>query len=173
MATVLELLKYILPSLIVFLTAYFLVRSLLLNDRRKEKLNIILNNQKVITPVRLQAYERMAIFLERISLENLLPRVHNKGMTNQQLQSKLVGMIKEEYDHNLSQQIYISSEIWQYIRKAKENTINLVNTQAGKIDPNAPSISLSKALLEHLMEINETPAQVALENLKKEVRNIF
>ena len=173
MATVLELLKYILPSLIVFLTAYFLVRSLLLNDRRKEKLNIILNNQKVITPVRLQAYERMAIFLERISLENLLPRVHNKGMTNQQLQSKLVGMIKEEYDHNLSQQIYISSEIWQYIRKAKENTINLVNTQAGKIDPNAPSITLSKALLEHLMEINETPAQVALENLKKEVRNIF
>jgi len=173
MATVLELLKYILPSLIVFLTAYFLVRSLLLNDQRKEKLNIILNNQKVITPVRLQAYERMAIFLERISLENLLPRVHNKGMTNQQLQSKLVGMIKEEYDHNLSQQIYISSEIWQYIRKAKENTINLVNTQAGKIDPNAPSISLSKALLEHLMEINETPAQVALENLKKEVRNIF
>ena len=102
-----------------------------------------------------------------------MPRVHNKGMTNQQLQSKLVGMIKEEYDHNLSQQIYISSEIWQYIRKAKENTINLVNTQAGKIDPNAPSISLSKALLEHLMEINETPAQVALENLKKEVRNIF
>ncbi len=173
MATVLELLKYTLPSLIVFLTAYFLVRSLLLNDRRKEKLNIILNNQKVITPVRLQAYERMAIFLERISLENLLPRVHNKGMTNQQLQGKLVVMIKEEYDHNLSQQIYISSEIWQYIRKAKENTINLVNTQAGKIDPNAPSISLSKALLEHLMEINETPAQVALENLKKEVRNIF
>ncbi len=173
MDSFIEILKYILPSLVVFFTAYLLVRSLLLNDRKKEKLHMMLNNQKVITPIRLQAYERMSIFLERISLETLLTRVHKKGMTSQQLQGKLVSTIKEEYSHNISQQIYLSSEIWQYVRKAKENTVNMINTQAGKIDPNAPSITLSKAILEHLMEINETPAQVALEQLKKEVRTLF
>jgi len=105
---ILEVLKYTLPALIVFLTAYFLIRAFIRNDQDKRKHEIVLQNQKNVTPVRLQAYERVILFLERISLESLIMRTSKQGMTSKQIQTSMLNTIRAEFEHNLSQQVYIT-----------------------------------------------------------------
>ncbi len=100
----------------------------------------------MITPLRLQAYERAILFLERISPENLIMRVNKSGFTCQQLQSELMQTIRSEFEHNLSQQIYISHGAWEMLKIARGRTIQLINSLAEKIPKDSPSINLSKAI---------------------------
>lgn len=169
----LEIAKYVIPSLIVFLTAYFTISSFMKNEEKKRKLELLLNTRRVITPVRLQAYERAVLFLERISPDSMLTRLHKKDMTAGDLQSRMLATIRAEFEHNFTQQVYMSHDSWQMIIKAKENTVKLINTVASEIKKEAPSIILSKALLEHIMEIPKTPSATAIEFLKKEIQLLF
>jgi len=173
MVETLEILKYTLPSLIVFFTAYFLVKSFIINDQRIRKSELITENQKIITPIRLQAYERVTLFLERISPESLIIRVNQPGMTSKQLQSGLLSNIRDEFEHNLSQQIYMTHQAWEIIKSAKGNIIKLINTASDKVKPNAPALDLSKTIIEIMMEINKSPTNIAIEFLKKEIDEFF
>ncbi len=168
-----EILKYTLPALIVFLTAVFMMRYYMNKEIRERKTDLVIRNQQTITPLRLQAYERMALFLERITPESLLMRVNQPGLTSQQLQSQLLTIIRAEFEHNLSQQIYITAQAWEVVKNAKNNTIKLINTSAGKIKAGAPALELSKLILERVMETEAAPSQAALEFLKKEVATFF
>ncbi len=114
-----EILKYTLPALIVFLTAVFMMRYYMNKEIRERKTDLVIRNQQTITPLRLQAYERMALFLERITPESLLMRVNQPGLTSQQLQSQLLTIIRAEFEHNLSQQIYITAQAWEVVKNAK------------------------------------------------------
>lgn len=107
---ILEIIKYTLPAAIVFLTAYFLIMALIKNDQDKRKHEIILQNQKTVTPIRLQAYERIILFLERISLESLIMRTNKKGISSKELQASMLNTIRSEFEHNLSQQIYLTPD---------------------------------------------------------------
>ncbi|MGM0498505.1 MAG: hypothetical protein ACQESJ_11345 [Bacteroidota bacterium] len=173
MSTLLELLKYILPSLIVFLTAYFTIRMLIRNDQKRRDYEIMLKNRNVITPIQLQAYERLTLFLERISPDALAMRLNKEKLTVKQLQYEMLTTIRAEYDHNLSQQVYISSKAWETVKNAKEKTIKLINTTALSLKADAPGIHLSKALLEKVAEQETNATKVAIEYLKKEIRNYF
>ena len=119
---ILEILKYIVPALIVFITSYLLIKMMVKNDGDRRNKEIILQNQKTITPLRLQAYERAVLFLERISLESLILRVNKQGMTSKQLQSEILSAIRAEFEHNLSQQIYMGPQVWEVIKNARINT---------------------------------------------------
>ena len=77
----------------------------------------------VVVPLRLQAYERMALFLERIEPNQLVLRIHNPGLSVPEEQNLLLTAIRSEFEHNLSQQIYISNEVWNQIYLAKEDTV--------------------------------------------------
>ena len=92
-------------------------------DERRETL-------KVVTPIRLQAYERMALFLERIAPNSLVLRCYQPGMDLKLLQGVMTKNIRDEWEHNLSQQVYLSEDTWIHIREAKEEMINLVNASA-------------------------------------------
>ncbi len=172
-----ELLKEILlitiPSLIVFLTAYLLIKKSIENDRERRRQEIILQNSRTITPVRLQAYERLTLFLERMSVESLIMRTNKQGMDAKTLHSTLLSTIRSEYDHNLAQQIYVSPQAWEVIKSARSNTIKLINTVAEKIPPTATGSELSKNLLEAVMEMDQEPANVALVFLKKEIATML
>lgn len=172
-----EILKDILlvtiPALLVLLTAYFLIRKTVENDREKRRHEIILQNSRTITPVRLQAYERLTLFLERISMESLIMRTHKQEMNAKKLQSTLLATIRSEYDHNLAQQIYVSPQAWEVIKSARSNTIKLINTVTEKIPPTASSSDLSRNLLETVMEMDQEPARVALDFLKKEISSML
>jgi len=173
MNEVLEILKYILPSIVVFLTAYYILKTFLESEHKKFLVEIRLNNQKVITPIRLQAYERVSLFLERISPNGLVMRVHKSGMSSRMFQAELLKTIRSEFEHNLSQQIYISSPVWESIKTAKEETIKIINIASARVKDDASGLDLSKAIFDVMSQLEKVPTQVALENLKREVRQVF
>ena len=173
MTEFLEILKYILPSLVVFVTAYLLILKFINSDQQKRKLEIVLNNQKIITPIKLQAYERLILFLERISAESLIIRTQQQGMTSKQLHIALLSTIRAEFEHNISQQLYITQQAWELVKASKENSIKLINDCAVNTNPKSSSIELSRIILEKVMEKTKSPTSIAIDFLKREMNNIF
>jgi hypothetical protein len=173
METILEILKYVLPALIVFATTFYLVRKYFNDEDKKRRQQVLLNHQNMITPLRLQAYERAILFLERISPESLIIRVNKQGYSCQQLQSEIMNTIRAEFEHNLSQQIYISPTAWEMLKIARGRTIQMINTLASKIPAESPSINLSKAILESIVEEEKAPTADAIAFIKKEIGQLF
>jgi len=168
-----DILKIVLPSLLVFLAGYLAVARLLREEADRRKAERTFTNQRISTPIRLQAYERLVLFLERISPESMIVRVNQPGMTVQKLQTALLSNIRAEWEHNLSQQLYVSNEAWELTRNAKGNVIKLINVCAEKIEPDSPSIVFSQKILELLVDLEQHPTSVAIEHLKKEVGEFF
>lgn len=173
MSEIWDILKYILPSLVVFAAVYFILKSFLDNESKKRLLEIKMANQKTITPIRLQAYERMVLFLERINPNNLLLRVNRKEYNVFQLQSALIKTIRQEYEHNLSQQLYITTQAWELVKKTKEDVIKLINTAAAALQDDAEASDLAKKIIEMSLENNRPVVYDAIELIKKEVNRIF
>ena len=169
----LDILKYILPSLVVFATAFFILRAFLQNGTHKKLLELKLHNQNVITPIRLQAYERVILLLERISPSSLIIRIALPGMSASQLQVLLVQNIRDEFEHNLSQQIYISPTAWDLTRNAKEEMIKLVNLASTRLNDNATATDLGSVILELSMTQDRLPVNAAIDYIKKEVRQMY
>lgn len=171
MNTVAIILVSVLPSLIVAVSAFFIVKYFIENDQKKRMLELKFQSKNITTPVRLQAYERMALFLERIEPNQLLFRVNNPELTAAQMQAVLLSTIRSEYEHNMSQQIYISPEVWESIKRAKENVVNAINIAAGKLSPEAMAIDLDSAIFQITAE--ESPIAAAMKNLKKEIQTLY
>ncbi|PSR06437.1 MAG: hypothetical protein BRD49_00490, partial [Bacteroidetes bacterium SW_10_40_5] len=127
MQYLLELLKILLPSVVVFLTAYYLINNFLETQQKNKMLELQLSNKQTILPVRLQAYERVLLLLERISPENIVMRIRKPDMTAADLQVALVNEVRNEFDHNLSQQLYLSDDAWYMVKSAKEEVIRIIN----------------------------------------------
>lgn len=173
MEIVKELLLVTIPAVLVLITAYLVLKKSIENDREKRRQEIILLNARTITPIRLQAYERLTLFLERITIESLVMRIYKQGMDSRQLHKELLNTIRAEYDHNLSQQVYVTPQAWEVLNTAKANTIKLLNTSIERIPPTASGADLSKYLLESVMELDREPARVAIDFLKKEVGSMM
>ncbi|HEX2395568.1 MAG TPA: hypothetical protein VHI78_09485, partial [Bacteroidales bacterium] len=133
----------------------------------------VMANQQLTTPLRLQAYERAILFLERISPESMIMRINKPGLTCQQLQSELMIAIRSEYEHNLSQQLYISHGAWELLKIARGRTIQLINSMAEKVQKDSPAINLSKAILESIVEQEKVPTTDAIVFIKKEISQLF
>jgi hypothetical protein len=169
MESLTNVLMITIPALIVFLTSYFLLKNMIRNDQDKRRQELILQNSRTVTPIKLQAYERIVLFLERISLESLLLRVTTPDMSASQLHSALLSTIRSEFEHNLSQQIYMSQQAWEVAKNARSNMIKIINSEAEKMPANSPAMTLSKQLLEKIMELEKEPTHVAIEFIKAEV----
>ena len=111
--------------------------------------------------------------MERIALESLILRVNKQGLNTQQLQGEMLSAIRAEFEHNLSQQIYMSPQAWEVIKNARINTVKLINTSAGKIKPEASALDFSTFLLERVIEMEKPPTQVAIDFLKQEFNSLF
>jgi len=173
MDPILEILSFTIPSVVVFLTAFFLLRSFFKNEDKKRKFELSMNYKESILPLRLQAYERLILLLERISPDSLVMRISGPDMTVIQLQAELISAIRSEFEHNLAQQTYISSSAWEMVKAAKNSMIKMVNESASEFKPDGKGINLSKSILENSMELKSSPVYAALEFLKKEVRELF
>lgn len=169
MEYIIDIIKITVPALLVFLTAWILLRNMIRNDQEKRRHEFSLQSIRTVTPIKLQAYERIILFLERISMESLLIRVSTPEMTASQLQSALLATIRSEFEHNLSQQIYMSPQAWEVVKNARSNTIKIINTVAENTKGNTPGIEFSKNLLARVMEIDKEPTQVAIEYIKGEI----
>lgn len=173
MEDIIDILKYTLPSLVVFLTVYYFLKKYFENEEKKRNQQIILKNQDVITPLKLQAYERIILYLERISPENLLVRTNKSGYSSKQLQAELLNSIRTEWEHNLSQQLYLSHKAWEVVINTKVNIIKHINIISAKVKGDSPSMNLSKAILESLMDQEKVLTRDAIIFLKEEMNKLF
>jgi len=167
-----EIVKIILPAAIVFLTAYYLVKNFLDHESRKKGLDLKLANQTLLTPIRLQAYERVVLFLERINPNSMVMRL-NKATSAATFQGELLKTIRSEFEHNLSQQIYMSNKSWEAVVKGKEETIKLINIASSKVNADASGMELAQAVIAVSSQLTELPTKYAIDIIKKEIGKEF
>jgi hypothetical protein len=117
----------------------------------KKELSERPNNEPETLRLRLQAYERITLLTERIALQNLLSRNTNSGLTCRQMQMALIDSIKQEYDYNISQQIYVSPEVWRAVNNLKEQNIYIINQLASTLPAQASGMDLNKHIIDYLI----------------------
>ena len=164
---IIELLSYTLPAIVTGVVAYYFFNSHIKNEESKRKYQLKQENQKQALPLRLQAYERLSLYLERINPSNLLIRTAPLSDDKNQYENLLVNMIDQEFEHNLTQQIYISDEAWTMIRTAKNATIQIIR-KTNMSDRVNNADKLRETILSDLLE-NQSPSMLALNYLKTEV----
>ncbi len=133
-------------------------------DERRETL-------RAVTPIRLQAYERMALFLERISPNSLVLRCWQPGMDLKLLQGVMTKNIRDEWEHNLSQQVYLTEPTWEAIRQAKEEMLGLVNSSAVTLTDTDDPTRLAASIFASAAQ--RSPVDNALAVLHKELHELF
>ena len=177
----LEIFKAFLPFLVSFGAAYVMMRLLIDNekDRRDAELQLKMydtaaRNKQEIFPIRLQAYERVLLYLERMTPQNLLMRIRQDEMTAPELQFALVSSIRSEYEHNITQQLYVSVETWSLVHVGTEELIGTINTIGRQLPTDASGLDLSRAVLRFTLDpSNELTIGRAIEELKIEAQRMF
>ena len=165
---ILEVLKLTVPALIVFLTAYYILKTYLENQYRLQMAEIRKGQIATTLPLKLQAYERLSMFCERIAIPNLLLRIRKDGMTAGELQVNLLLSIQQEYEHNITQQVYVSDQLWEIIKMARDEAVNLVALVADKVGPKADGKELAQALFNIVNQREVMAVEKALLAIKKE-----
>ena len=170
-----DLLKAVLPALIVAGVIYFLFRQFLEKEQERRLIELRLETSKTTLPLRLQAYERVVLFLERISPNNILVRLSSAGTSAPDYHRLLQQETRAEYEHNLAQQLYLSPDAWTAVKEAKETVLTMVNrAYHGLQNPGqARGTELAKRVLESLMLDGAEPTAQALAVVKSEAARLF
>ncbi len=168
-----DILLIMLPALLTGSAVYLLIRHNYKVENERLDREYRMERLRLANPVRMQAYERMVMLLERMMPSQLIIRNVVPGSTASDLQHSLVTNIRLEFDHNLSQQLYISSHAWDLIKNARESVIAEINSAAARLDPIAPAAQLAQLLFQGEMENNNSTLYKALEFLKNEARQLF
>ncbi|MGV8946358.1 MAG: hypothetical protein ACOH1N_08015 [Lutibacter sp.] len=168
---IMELLSYTIPSVITGLVAYYFFLSHTNSEEKKMRLSLLMANQKQSLPIKLQAYERMALFLERINPTKLVLRITSVNNDINAYSQSLINTIEQEFEHNLAQQIYISEKCWSVIMASKNATIHIIKkTSEEENVTNAQE--LREALIKRILN-SAAPSTTALAFIKDEVRDLI
>ena len=173
MDVLIEFGKLLIPATIVLYAAYLLVRSFIQKDLELKQLEVRSRSIETVLPNRLHAYERITLFLERISPQNLLIRIGGAGMAAREFHQSLLAEIRNEYNHNVSQQVYMSETVWDLVKSAKEDLVVTINDAASELTAEATSLDLSKKIVEKTLSKQIDPIAHALSELKKEIQRTF
>lgn len=168
---VLSYFAYLLPAIVVGVVAYYFFKGHTANEEGRRRYLIQKEAQKQLLPQRLQAYERIVLFLERIDPHKLLVRVKPFSDKIEDYENLLIKNIEQEYEHNLTQQIYITPECWNLVQAAKNATIHVIR-QSTMHEKDGNVDKMREGLLQNFME-EITPSQKALTYVKKEVSELF
>lgn len=168
---IIDVLLSLLPAAIVGAVAYYFFKQHMENEAGRRRYLLQKDRQKESFPIRLQAYERMALFLERISPSKLLTRVNPTSSNKEDYENLLIANIEQEFEHNLSQQIYVSDDCWTIITAAKNATIQLIR-KSNMNEKTDTANKLREVILTELME-KSAPSNAALSFIKKEVGEMW
>ncbi len=164
---IIELLSYTIPSIVTGLVAYYFFLNHTKNEERKIKLSLLKENQKDSLPIKLQAYERMTLFLERINLSKILVRVSSVNNDKDAYSQSLINTIDQEFEHNIAQQIYISEQCWNIIIASKNATIHIIKKTC-ELDAINNAQELREAIIKRMVN-SAPPSTTALAFIKDEV----
>jgi len=171
--TLINFFMLLLPPLFVLITAWVLIKKFLEREQKLQMIQLKMATQKDLLPLRLQAYERLTIYLERISPNVIMVNLYEPSATVIEFQSVLIESIRTEFEHNFAQQIYVSAPIWTIVRNSKEEVVRLINSAASSLDSDAPAYQLSKKVFDSMIESADFPTQRAITILKNEVSQLF
>lgn len=168
---IITLLSYTLPAIVTGLVAYNFFNLHTKNEEGRRRYLLNKEAQKEALPLRLQAYERMTLFLERISLTKLLIRITPISENTNDYENLVIAHIEQEFEHNLTQQIYMSDECWSIITTAKNATIQMI--RKANITEGIDTVDkLRELLLNDLLE-KQSPSNAALAYIKNEVGQLW
>ncbi len=170
---ILELLKIIVPTLIVAVAMYYLTTSYINRDYRHKLLELRMANAKTTLPARMQAYERIILLLERITPSNMLIRLSGASMSAQEYHRFLLGEIRNEFEHNITQQMYMSDQAWDQVKRAREDVVNLINRSFQQMPEKARGTDLAKKVLETIIAEENDPTANAIIMVKRDVQQLF
>lgn len=168
-----DLAKIIIPAAIVLYGMYLTVKSFTTKELERSMVDLKMKNRDIILPIRLQAYERITLFLERISPNNLVMRLNDASFNAKQFQHILISEIRNEYNHNLSQQVYMSNEAWRHIKTTVEELISIINESVAELAEDARGIDLAKRLFEKIEERQFDQIDDTLAKVKSEIQRFF
>lgn len=166
-----ELASYTLPAVITGLTAYYLFNSYFKDQKNTRRWLLQKDNRKDLLPLRLQAFERLTLFIERINPSQLLIRITPISNQKNDYADYVIAQIEQEYEHNITQQIYISDECWSIITAAKNATIQIIRLAAKNEKVNDAN-QLRELILSDLLE-KQSPSNAALAFIKNEVAELW
>lgn len=181
---ILTLIKYIIPTIFIFGAAYYFTNKWYDIQSQKMKVDAILDkgktssplstqsaNAKLFFPMQIDAVQRMVLFLERITPTSMVLRLHNPGLPAKAFQQKLIEAVRDEFEHNLAQQVYVSSEAWEHVKMGKEEVVKIINMAATKMEPTALAGELGQAIFEITAQMKQQPTELPIEVLKAELRS--
>jgi hypothetical protein len=170
---ILDLLKIILPAGIVLYGMYLVVVSFLSKEREKLLVDLKTQNTQIVLPIRLQAAERLCLLLERVSPNNLVRRSNPSQFTAAELHPMLLAEVREEFNHNLSQQVYFSDETWEAVRRAIEDVVTLLNLSRQSLEAEASGMELARAIFAQSLDQKNDAITFALRKVKSEIQLYF
>jgi len=170
---ILEILKYTLPSVVVFLTAYFILKQQidkeLVKEERDDAKERRAQTNETLLPIKFQAYERLTMFMERIHPHQLILRNSKPGLNSMQFQAILIKSIRDEFEHNLSQQLYVSEKSWTKVLNAKEECIKQINYASSKLNSDSNATELGSLIIQLYSQLSPSPIQDAIKQLKSDI----
>lgn len=166
-----ELASYTFPAIITGLVAYYLFSSYFKDQQNTRRWLLQKDSQKDILPLRLQAYERLTLFMERINPSQLLIRITPISNDKNEYANYVIAQVEQEYEHNITQQIYITNECWSIINTAKNATIQIIRL-AAKSEKVTNANQLRELVLSDLLE-KPSPSSAALALIKNEVGQLW
>lgn len=171
MEELLEIAQYTVPSIVTGVIAYYFFINHTRNEERKLKLELLQSTKKETLPIKLQAYERMTLFLERINLSNLLLRIQSVNNDKVAYSKSLINTIEQEFEHNLTQQIYMTSKCWNVIIAAKNTTIGIIKKHELK-EEFITAQELKEGILKTMVS-QDSPSHTAMLFIKEEVKDLM
>ncbi len=173
LSIILEIVKITIPALIVFFTVQQVLKQYFANQEQMQLLKMQASKQENAVPLRFQAYERLSLFCERIELGSMLLRLRQEDANAAQMRILLMAAIQQEYEHNITQQVYVSDQLWKIIQFAKDDAIQVVTKAAEAVDPRADSRQLANAIISITNQRQGSAADKALVAIKKEASILF
>lgn len=171
--TLLEILKLSIPALVVFFTVDRLLGRYLNHHAQVLARETARQRQDIATPLRLQAYERLSLLCERIDLPSLILRTRPEGMKAGEYRLALMLAIQQEYEHNITQQVYVSGQLWEIIKLARDDNMQVIELANQQVSPQEEGRKLAETILQILAQRGESAPQKALLAIKRETSALF
>ena len=168
-----DVLFYFVPAILAIGAMFLMVKKFLDRDKEIHMMDLRKSMHKEGLPLKLQAIERMVLFMERISPDNVLPRIHHGGISAAQLHSNLLVTIRTEFEHNMSQQVYLSDHAWDAVKDARDQLTIIFNTALNEVGAQSPGVHLSSKIFDIMIKSEHFPHQEAINELKKEARKLI
>ena len=168
-----EVIKYTLPAIIVFLTIYFLFKEFFKGQRELAILKDRSEHRDKMAAIKLQAYERLMLYCDRMDVVNMAMRLNNKDMNAKDLMQAMLISIQKEYEHNATQQMYVSETLWKVISQAKSSTIKLIASAFESVNDQDSAQVLLRAISEKMDSVQLNPADQAKMALRSETASVL